>query len=264
MDHVDAVRYNDKPPWPASADGDGPSLQRLDLANYGDDPANWFASGITPGANNAFNQPPAVAITAPADGAQFLAPTNLTITTGATDADGFINRVEFFDSGVKLGEVTSAPFNFIWNNAPIGTHTLTARARDNGLAISESSPVVVVIRQPVLTNYALVPAGSMWRYHDLGQNLGTNWIAPAYDDSGWSNGRLNSVTVTRTRRPKVGFGPSTTSKYVTTLFPPPLCEQLSVAVHGADSASAARRWRAGLAQRHGNISRQHAGRPGRL
>jgi hypothetical protein len=215
---VDAVRYNDKPPWPASADGDGPSLQRLVSANYGDDPANWFASGITPGANNAFNQPPAVAITAPANGAQFLAPTNLTITSGVTDADGFINRVEFFDSGVKLGEVANAPFNFIWINAPVGTHTLTAMARDNGLAISESLPVVITIREPALTNYALVPAGAVWRYHDRGQNLGTNWIAVTYDDSGWSNGPAQLGYGDDDEATEVSYGPATTSRYVTTYF----------------------------------------------
>src|SRR5438046_5472219 len=52
---VDAVRYNDKAPWSVPADGDGPSLQRLVSSAYGDDPTNWFASGISPGSNNVFN-----------------------------------------------------------------------------------------------------------------------------------------------------------------------------------------------------------------
>ena len=46
---VDEVRYNDKAPWPSAADGSGPSLQRLDLAAYGDDPVNWAALPPTPG-----------------------------------------------------------------------------------------------------------------------------------------------------------------------------------------------------------------------
>src|SRR6185295_12547948 len=41
---VDAVRYNDRPPWPASADGAGASLQRLNPAAYGNDPINWTAA----------------------------------------------------------------------------------------------------------------------------------------------------------------------------------------------------------------------------
>ena len=46
---VDEVRYNDKAPWPAAADGLGLSLQRRVSASYGDDPVNWEAAGPTPG-----------------------------------------------------------------------------------------------------------------------------------------------------------------------------------------------------------------------
>ncbi|HMJ64246.1 MAG TPA: lamin tail domain-containing protein, partial [Candidatus Binatia bacterium] len=215
---VDVVRYNDKLPWPASADGDGPSLQRLDSAAYGDDPANWFASGITPGAANAFNQAPTVALTSPANGAQFVAPVNITLTASASDADGIITRVEFFDSGVKLGESTNAPFALVWTNVPVGTHTLTAKARDNGLALNESSSVVVTIRQPVLTNLTFIPLGSVWRYHDKGQNLGTNWTALAYNDSGWSNGLAQLGYGDGDEATVLSYGPNAANKYITTYF----------------------------------------------
>lgn len=46
---VDEVRYNDKAPWPPAADGSGASLQRLNVAAYGNDPINWDASAPTPG-----------------------------------------------------------------------------------------------------------------------------------------------------------------------------------------------------------------------
>lgn len=49
---VDAVRYNDKAPWPVAADGLGPSLERVAPAAYGNDPSNWRTSsepGGTPG-----------------------------------------------------------------------------------------------------------------------------------------------------------------------------------------------------------------------
>ena len=48
---VDAVRYNDKAPWPPAADGGGFSLQRKQRAAFGDDPANWEAAPPTPGAD---------------------------------------------------------------------------------------------------------------------------------------------------------------------------------------------------------------------
>ncbi len=46
---VDEVRYNDRAPWPSAADGSGASLQRKDLAAYGNDPINWEAAIPTPG-----------------------------------------------------------------------------------------------------------------------------------------------------------------------------------------------------------------------
>ena len=52
---VDRVKYNDNSPWPEGADGDGPSLERIAPALYGNDPANWAASpaaGGTPGVAN--------------------------------------------------------------------------------------------------------------------------------------------------------------------------------------------------------------------
>jgi hypothetical protein len=47
--NVDAVRYNDKAPWPPAADGSGPSLQRQSGFAYGNDPIHWQGALPTPG-----------------------------------------------------------------------------------------------------------------------------------------------------------------------------------------------------------------------
>jgi len=57
---VDEVRYNDRSPWPAAADGSGPSLQRKNALAYGNDPANWEAAVATPGAEFAGGQSPVI------------------------------------------------------------------------------------------------------------------------------------------------------------------------------------------------------------
>jgi hypothetical protein len=49
---VDDVRYNDKAPWPAAADGTGASLQRIVAMAYANDPTNWSAALPTPGQSN--------------------------------------------------------------------------------------------------------------------------------------------------------------------------------------------------------------------
>jgi len=47
--NVDALRYNDRAPWPPAADGSGPSLQRKSGFAYGNDPVNWEGALPTPG-----------------------------------------------------------------------------------------------------------------------------------------------------------------------------------------------------------------------
>jgi len=46
---VDQVDYANQLPWPAAADGIGPSLQRLIESAYGNDPTNWTAVGPSAG-----------------------------------------------------------------------------------------------------------------------------------------------------------------------------------------------------------------------
>ena len=46
---MDAVRYNDKSPWPVAADGGGASLQRAPVSGYGNEPLHWLAAAPTPG-----------------------------------------------------------------------------------------------------------------------------------------------------------------------------------------------------------------------
>jgi len=145
---VDEVRYNDRLPWPTGADGDGPSLQRSALTVYGNEPTNWFASGITPGAPNVFNQPPSVTILSPTNGAAFAVPATIDFTVDVSDPDGSVVRVEYFEGDIKLGEATNAPWSFTWSNVAVGAHTIVAKARDNGLAVTSSSNVIVTVNPP--------------------------------------------------------------------------------------------------------------------
>lgn len=46
---VERVDYDKVAPWPADANGTGPSLQRVSLVGFGNDPTNWVAALPTPG-----------------------------------------------------------------------------------------------------------------------------------------------------------------------------------------------------------------------
>ncbi|HSH17490.1 MAG TPA: lamin tail domain-containing protein, partial [Verrucomicrobiae bacterium] len=46
---VDKVNYQHDAPWPSAADGNGPSLQRIDGNAFGNDPIHWLAAAPTAG-----------------------------------------------------------------------------------------------------------------------------------------------------------------------------------------------------------------------
>ncbi|TWI90920.1 glycosyl hydrolase family 18 protein [Chitinophaga japonensis] len=93
------------------------------------------------GGNNA----PVVNITSPANNATFTAPASISIQAAATDSDGSITKVEFFNGSAKLGETASAPYSFTWANVAAGTYTLTAKATDNANGATTSAAVTIVV-----------------------------------------------------------------------------------------------------------------------
>jgi len=91
------------------------------------------------------NNPPAVTLTAPTEGTSFPAPASIAFTATATDADGSITKVEFYQDGTWRGQATSSPYTFTWTNVPAGSYALTAKAYDNLGSITESSAVHVTV-----------------------------------------------------------------------------------------------------------------------
>jgi uncharacterized protein (TIGR03118 family) len=99
----------------------------------------------------AANVPPVVSITSPADGATFISPANVTIQATASDKDGTVTKVEFFDGTSSLGSVTTAPYAKTVT-LYAGTHALTAAATDNGGSTTTSAAVTVTVNTTPITN----------------------------------------------------------------------------------------------------------------
>jgi len=108
---------------------------------------NLGATGASPPVSISINGRPVVTITAPDDGASFVAPANLVVTANATD-DGSITLLEVFVGNTLLGSSTSSSQSFPWTNIAIGTYVLTARATDNLGAVGVSAPVTVTTHEP--------------------------------------------------------------------------------------------------------------------
>lgn len=95
------------------------------------------------------NAAPSVSLIAPLSGETFFAPADIVLQANAQDTDGIVTSVEFLNSGASLGQITTAPYDFVWTGVGAGTYTLTARATDDSGASTTSLPVVITVKDPV-------------------------------------------------------------------------------------------------------------------
>ena len=91
------------------------------------------------------NQAPIISITSPLNNATVVASANISISATATDADGAISKVEFYNGTTLLGTNNSSPYTYAWNGVGAGTYSLIAKATDDKGAVSSSSPIVIIV-----------------------------------------------------------------------------------------------------------------------
>ena len=101
------------------------------------------------------NQPPTVALTAPANGATFTAPATITLTASASDPENRLARVDFYRGSTQIGTATAAPYSFTWSSVPAGSYTLTAVAVDaDGARTTSAAVSITVATAPSTTHVA--------------------------------------------------------------------------------------------------------------
>jgi hypothetical protein len=91
------------------------------------------------------NQPPSVTLTGPAAGSSYTAPATVPLTASASDANGSITKVDFLVGSTVVGTDTTSPYAFSWAAATPGTFTISARATDNGGAVTTSPGVAITV-----------------------------------------------------------------------------------------------------------------------
>ena len=153
--------------------------------------ANSFFSTHT--LNSSSNAAPTVSLTAPAAGATFAAPATIALTATATDTDGTVTQVVFYDGVTPLNTGTTSPYIYTWTGATVGTHTLTAQATDNSGAVTTSAAVTVTVTGNACTgtvpggdySYEVTTAGGVvsWRFIPLAPITGST-LAILYVRSG--------------------------------------------------------------------------------
>ncbi|MGA2071594.1 MAG: Ig-like domain-containing protein [Sedimentisphaerales bacterium] len=93
------------------------------------------------------NASPTISITQPTDGnSSFTAPATITISATASDSDGTLSKVDFYQGSTLLGTDTVAPYTWPWSSVAAGSYSLTAKATDNDGAVTTSTAVNITVK----------------------------------------------------------------------------------------------------------------------
>ena len=161
---------------------------------------------------------PLVSITTPANSSVVPSGTNLPVTATASDSDGTVTNVEFFLNGFRVANDTTAPFNYIWSNAPLGNFTLTARATDNEGLTNWSAVVNVSVILSANGTNTLIAQRSAWRYLDTGVDPGATWTNLGFNDATWTTGLAQLGYGEGDETTVIGFGPDINNRHITSWF----------------------------------------------
>ena len=140
-----------------SAAGSSTNTALVVAAQPDQDKANNAASATV-----TTNAAPTISINSPTPNTVVTAPGVLTLSASASDPDGNIVKVEFFNGTTLIGPGTlnAGGYTFLWNAIPSGTYSLTARATDNVGAVTTSASVNVIVNAAPTVSIALPTAGT--------------------------------------------------------------------------------------------------------
>lgn len=137
------------------------------------------------------NEAPGVTINSPVNNTVYdQSPSTITIEASATDNDGTIANVSFYNGASLLGTDNSAPYSFIWENVPAGTYTITAIATDNEGATGTSAEIQVEVlnlvpQSPFNGSPFVIPGRIEAEEYDLGgQGVSFNELGAAGNEGG--------------------------------------------------------------------------------
>jgi endoglucanase len=147
--------------WSAARSSTAPTILMLE---------KWFGLNGT----LATNALPNVQITSPFNNALYDTTQSIIVEVTASDIDGSIGKVEFYNEDTLLGTKLTSPYSFAISNLRSGSYSIKAKAYDNNGAIS-TSPLVPVTVSPVLLT--ILPLQLL--YFDLtslpGEQVQLNW-----------------------------------------------------------------------------------------
>jgi len=155
------------------------------LGNYA---VMWVSDSTDPQGtlDTTVNRAPSVSITSPTNSQQYTDPANITINANASDSDGTVTKVEFYNGTTKIGEDTNGGdgWSYTWSNVSAGSYSLKVKAFDNDGASTDSGTVNIVVNNPVANQAPSVSISSpnQGKYYSAPANITIN--ANASDSDG--------------------------------------------------------------------------------
>jgi len=118
--------------------------------------------------------PPGVSLTAPANGAGFAAPATLNLAASVATNGHSITGVQFYSGSTLLGQSTTAPYSFVWNNVPAGTYTVFAQVTYDAGGTQSSAPAVVTVNLLPSAPVTITPVALSGNLISIAWPAGTN------------------------------------------------------------------------------------------
>jgi len=186
---VEAISYRDTAPWPVAADGFGLSLQRISRTGFGNDPTNWSAALVTPGANYVPGGTPPAITSQPGDQLVFVG-SNATFTATATGTAPLRYQWRFMNQNLSGATNTTLVINN-FQLSQAGVYNLLV-LNSGGFAVGTNFSVSSRVRlgftaQPVdrnvlagaTTNFSVSAVGSgfvryQWYYNSTALTTNVN------------------------------------------------------------------------------------------
>lgn len=142
----------------------------------------WNPYATTSGGTT--NTAPTVSLTAPTNNTSVCQGASVTISAIASDADGTISKVEFYNGTTLLDTKTATPYTYTWATNATGTMSVTAKAYDDDNAVTTSAAVSVTVNAApsvpsVTTNVNYCLNNTATQLQASGQNLKWYTVATA-------------------------------------------------------------------------------------
>ena len=143
----------------------------------------------------AVNAPPTVSITSPSNNVVLSAPASFSLAASASDSDGSISNVQFFEGTVSLGTLTSSPYSVAVNNLGAGDYTFSAVATGgDGETATNSVTVHAVTPLPITLSAQQRVSGSSFQF-SYSANVGLQYVVQRSPDlADWTGLLTNMAT----------------------------------------------------------------------